>query len=647
MKKITQIIDSGLSFLANIQCQNGSFLSDSCPMNTSAIVQKYYYQTTFFTSFIIEQLAILKDFSVASEISHAAVLFLYTQKQPNFAYNYWSKDDATYESLPYPDDLDDTCLAWAALYGQSDLVSGEDLAAIIHILTAQETEVGGPYKTWLVSADIAEQWFNIDLAVNANIAYFLSVLTIQVAPLTAYIDGHIRTNTIRSSFYPRRMPILFCIARGYRGVYKDMLVSYVYAELKRALEEGHVLDCALAMRALFALGEEKSALLSDAHELLIQTQQENGGWKSYPFCIDPARNKEKYVGGSEAFTTAVCLRALYEYLSMQEKKVTNDVVNIDEKEQKIIAYIDEVSTRISAVLAPYDPERIFSDILKKLQKDREIFLLNSKVAESIHDADVTDMSSLVSQLTDASVYGWIGYRIFDDIVDEKKYTDMLPLANVCMRKISQIYETLGKDNIYIEHLFHRCMDEMDAALAQELIVCRLKENSQGKWEVPSKLPKIDFDILASRSIGHAIGPLVLHHVSGATAEENKKFEQFFRHYLIARQLNDDAHDFADDLFDGRLNAVSIYILSHMKDCDSSDTERIETMRREFWYTHSEHISNTIIMHCEKALQNISQCTKIIDKTFYERMIATYRHAAEQTIYEQKKMVSFLQKYNPS
>ena len=64
-------------------------------------------------------------------------------------------------------------------------------AKVTEILLSTETTVGGPYRTWLVPPDSEPVWLDVDIAVNSNVAYFLTLLAVTLPKLSRFIDDAI------------------------------------------------------------------------------------------------------------------------------------------------------------------------------------------------------------------------------------------------------------------------------------------------------------------------------------------------------------------------------------------------------------------------------------------------------------------------
>jgi hypothetical protein len=63
-------------------------------------------------------------------------------------------------------------------------------------------------------------------------------------------------------------------------------------------------------------------------------------------------------------------------------------------------------------------------------------------------------------------------------------------------------------------------------------------------------------VLADRAFGHTIGPMLLvRQLPGVHPRQVRLVQSALQHYLIARQLNDDIHDWRKDLRAGQLSVV--------------------------------------------------------------------------------------------
>jgi hypothetical protein len=183
MFDLDSVIKDGIRTIAAEQRKDGDFtsLSSFHPTNFTDAVA---YSTTFFTSIILECLngvAESKNYRpLVDSIRVKAATFLLAEKNEGWSFNYWARTSVERETMPYPDDLDDTFSALAALaHYDASIMNGAALAAVVNILTRAETKEGGPYRTWLVAA-AEEPWADVDVAINSTVGYFLSRIGVHL-----------------------------------------------------------------------------------------------------------------------------------------------------------------------------------------------------------------------------------------------------------------------------------------------------------------------------------------------------------------------------------------------------------------------------------------------------------------------------------
>ena len=224
--QVEHAIDTLTKFLKKQQLADGSFLSYSSPdMHDFSHAQPY--RTIFTTALILSSLQHYND-PISIPIKQKSAHYLLSQKSDNWTFNYWQKSVPEYTQLPYPDDLDDTCCALAALqHYDAKIISGEVLAKIVHILTELEIQEGGPYKTWITQRDVDPIWQDVDVAVNSNIAYFLSLQDIELPNITGLIEQVISRKKYESPYYPTPYPIIYFISRWYTGSKKKQLTKFL------------------------------------------------------------------------------------------------------------------------------------------------------------------------------------------------------------------------------------------------------------------------------------------------------------------------------------------------------------------------------------------------------------------------------------
>ena len=229
----------------------------------------------------------------------------------------------------------------------------------------------------------------------------------------------------------------------------------------------------------------------------------------------------------------------------------------------------------------------------------EIALLSSYFTSSLR---VTPNFHADTKLDEANIYAWMAYTKYDDFIDDEGDPFMLPLANIFHRK-SLMLLTAQAQSASMKDSIRKQFDGMDAANYWELSECRFKIN--GTSIAIDRLARYgNRHVLAKRAGVHGLGPLVI-----LTNELNhsrtsiRHFQKFTQEYLIARQLNDDLHDWKDDLRHGHSSYVVTFLLrkTRIKPGLYSLDQLIDTLQIYFWKAGLEILHNTVLTHAKHAL----------------------------------------------
>jgi hypothetical protein len=645
------VIRNGIAHLKDAQQKNGSFAS------LSSFAQDDFgdaieYSTTFFTATILSCLVSLqKNSAISPEIPTEAnnvrkrgVDFLKKEMNPSGSWNYWGHESKGRTAAPYPDDLDDTFAALAALRQyDANLIDGKVFASVAKMLTALEIQEGGPYKTWLIDSNAGQEWQDIDLAVNSTIVYFLSFVGVHLPNLERFMDEAIEADRLESPYYPGLCQVAYFVSRAYRGKFKEKLAELILGKL-----EGHPgtltpLERAMAISTLTNLGLAEKIPSGKIDDLLKCAEEE--GWRPYAFCIDPSRGGKKSYAGASALTAAFCVEAFAKYLEATDARAPKTQENPHASSRTI--FRERIKT-----IAKHECETAGGNIRKiALEKidattDERIILLARDFKIAISERGSTISAETIERLSLANLYGWLAYTIYDDLLDGEGNSLFLPAANLFSRKLAGQYAALDKKIPGAMDLFRSTMDEIDEANAWEQIHCRAPKDI-----LPESAPSFEnYENLASRSIGHALGPLV-ELLSLGYARDSKELlavESFFRHYLIARQLHDDAHDWADDLLRGQINSVAALALKRYGRVPPSISiiENLPGLEHLFWTDIINDIAETIIFHVTVARCEREQ-SGIIDPSFMESALLSLKHDAQKAIEERDEALRFLTEYKSS
>lgn len=267
----------------------------------------------------------------------------------------------------------------------------------------------------------------------------------------------------------------------------------------------------------------------------------------------------------------------------------------------------------------------------------------AKLAKANVHAEITDIAAYTAQafgrhlppethtlLGLANVYGWLAYTLYDDILDNDARGEYLSLANIAMRRSYQLYtQAVPEAAALITDTF----TAVDEANAWELRHARapVTHGMLALKAIPSYKNRLQ---LARRSYIHVLGPMLA--ASSANPPQNI-LQKGFEHYLIARQLTDDLHDWIDDVQNGQITHIVALILRdlrqkpgrielarlvpRMQQCFINRTclKSIEQIQahcnnaRKFWALAGLELTNNGLHTLLARLENSAQEAKILHK----------------------------------
>ncbi len=631
-------ISRGIDFINDNQLPDGGFYSLSST-DQARFANHLQYKTTFFPSLILISLASIHS-NEASRIKDKIASFLRTQASQNWSFNYWDRTSVEYIQQAYPDDLDDTFCALSALYlYDKSLFSGSMLAQVVQLLFFTEVEEGGPYNTWILKQGKKGVWHDVDLVVNANVGYFLSLHNVELPQLVGLIEDAIRKSTFSSKYYHYSYTFFYAISRWYKGKYTTKLLNLLVESLNQKDDWLNPLIVSMVLTTLLRLGYNQRKLYPFA-EYLLRTQSRNGSWQAHAFYMDPVRNDNIYYAGSSALTTAFCIEALQLFNEKLEQK--NNIIisdfSVDRIKNKVLLTTHtvrdkELRENINLVVGSFFSRNTGREIVKLP------FIINSALALNIENSFLDNLSVL-------NTMGWIAYTIYDDFLDEEGKAWQLPVAHFCFRQLMKLVQLLLPYNSEFQIEAEAILEKIDAANVWEIAHCRPKIMKQ--ILVIDTLPDYgDYTILANRSLGHTIPVIAIAYSLGMRrrSEELQSLRSFFKHYLIARQLNDDAHDWEKDLKKGHINAVCSKVLTLWQKKESRDelslTEDLPQLRFLIWEEVIDEVTQAIRKHVEFARRAIDS-DFIKNKDLLEELLQPLEKSAEDAATEKAKVQDFIE-----
>lgn len=516
-----------------------------------------------------------------------------------------------------------------------------------------EEKVGGPYNTWLVNKIEDTPWKDVDIVVNSNIAYFLKLHEVELPGIISFTEKIIGEGKYESLYYSP-IQIIYFIARWYRGLHSNTLKEQI---IKLQGEDGlwgDMLTTAIAVTSLARLGaseETYSKALSALTSLCDDIPED--AWQPLPFYIEGIPDGKPLYAGSSALTAALCFEALKAHENSQNHHKNTGTSNEEKKLHASI--VEKVTSELS--FFPGDLSQKLEEIIQKITQTKngsDITLLPYRFASSTKFSSKMK-DSFLHELGEANLHGWLAYKIFDDMLDNEGDPKFIPVANVSARKVAEIYERKLSSHY---HLFEKMMDAMEKANAWERMFTYFPEESflGEKAELPDYN---SYEVLAGKSLPHCLGAVaVLVHPKNkmskvALDKEISSVVHFFHHYIIARQLNDDAHDWWSDMKRGFVNSSGTLVLDTFRKQQKKGLipikRRLADYEKDlsaiFWKEEVVNVAEAIHKHINLAKKSLEEMTCLTDHTYLLSMLEPIQKATDQALDQRQKTLEFLEEYH--
>ena len=563
---------------------------------------------------IIQSLIPLKKHLIAQDIIQKNVELLLKQKNKQWIFG----SGSTYITFN----------VLTALYlADNNIVDGDVLAKIIYFLTHIEYDEGGPYKSWAEHNQSNKISNSVDVLVNSEIAYFLALQEVDLPNITTLIEDHIKSNSFQSDFSTSKNFTIFSISRWYEGELKEKLITSIQSNQRSDGSWGDIFETCLAVLALLQLGVDKR-LLQKAFTYLHNYDEKDG---KLPF-----------------LTRALYISTLYE---MQPEVKIPGVQIVDKSKDIHASVIRNVEQRFLSINSDLHQKlKVMIDKVLSFDRHNQVTLLPYYFSSILRKNTIS--RDMFIKLGEANLYGWIAYTIYDDFLDEEGNSSLLPVATISLRELTSIFNHILPGNSTFIDYFSHIMDQLDAANGWEVTYCRFPVEKEIDLSA-IQLPEYGhYERIAHKSLGHALGPIAILFALGydEKSQDIKELESFFKHYLIARQLDDDAHDWEQDIRRGFLNPVITLLLKRYRELHPATGAinmviLVEELRELFWYEVVEHLCNEILHHVEFARISLKKMSCVKDTGLFERLLEKSEKSAHQALNERKKTLDFLKGYS--
>lgn len=472
------------------------------------------------------------------------------------------------------------CLSALYLHSHS-FVNGELLAAAIKILTEHELSAGGPYR----------EKHGVIKDTNLIIYYFLKQLEVPLDNRLLNISGSQTNEFIHiNKIFTRHL---------------DWLVNNTVCS-----EECET-------------GDELSKLLHNAYHLDILVIS----LESLENLVRKALEKFEVNKSSDTgcmYFGIICM------LLYKNSKTKNKALK---KQSEKFSY--EIYTELKNDFSEHaDIKKQLTVLINEVQASDKAFEISLfPYLFSLQLKNHLDRSQLIT-FGKANVCLWASYTIYDDFLDQEGRAEMLPLANIAMRRSLSYYREFSskpKDIALVEDAYL----QMDRANTWELQYARAK--IKGGNITLTALPDYkDLAVLAQRAQAHILGPLLIYRCSLAYSEdEEARLMNALNLYLIAKQIEDDIHDWLEDFNRGHLSWVVKFLHSRLKvSAGAHEMKTLEgQMKKYFWKQGCLEILNIqreYITKSEAAFRSIKQLDASVGiKAFLDKLRKSNRQSKEK------------------
>ncbi len=485
-------------------------------------------------------------------------------------------------------------------------ISGKALGKVLSTLTKLESQIGGPYRSSFT--EIAD----IDIGVNVAISYFLSLNKVELPALNNLIELVIKEQNFHTNFCNNQFLIIYLISLYYKGSQKQILIEHLRLILK---QKNNNFNKLLMLTSLKNLGKETNIKIKINYDCPLQAA----------LYLNLTANKTNII----------------KQQNLEDKKMMN----------KILLEAQNRFRNLSSDLKNIALSEIKRTITNNHDKQMSLITYYFKIALGKRAKIITD--DFIAKAGLANIFFWTAFIIYDDFwdEDERAIPSILPCANLYARSYTDFYNKVLIDNTEFQDFFHNLMDKLDVANTWETLYCRTEVNDS-KFTIPKELP--DYKNYTSKfepASGQILGPIVLLIKSGfkLNSPEIINLTQYFKNYLIAMQINDDAHDLIEDLERGHLSTVVVMFLKDWQKNYPEQTEidlksDLKKIQKLFWFKTIPTACKIAIKYTQKSKTALNKIKILENPTPLENFINIAENVAKQALSEQQKSLEILKEF---
>lgn len=341
-------------------------------------------------------------------------------------------------------------------------------------------------------------------------------------------------------------------------------------------------------------------------------------------------------------------------VNVGKEEPTKQPIVYNENEQRIMNMIRKKFDERFQAFSPALREQAKSTIEKTIcgNRDKQMSLMAYYTKVSLGKSGESIPDELVADIGLANIFFWTAFIIYDDFWDRDEAADprLLPIANIFARHYIDFFIALPDDKEF-RPFFHDLMDKLDGSNAWEVENCRAKVDGN-IFNIPATLPDFgDYENKYRPASGHILSSVAILTQFGKElkTEDWGNIVSYFKHYLIAMQLNDDAHDWEEDLQRGHLSTVVTLLLNDLKKSGwkkqtidlSADLPEI---RKIFWFTTMPQYIKIALSETATSRKALRAISIIEEPAPLERIVSITEDVARQAERESIDSGAILKEY---
>ncbi len=341
--------------------------------------------------------------------------------------------------------------------------------------------------------------------------------------------------------------------------------------------------------------------------------------------------------------------------NVDKEESVKQPIAYNENEQRIMDMIRKKFNDRFSNFSPALQERAKAAIEKTIRgnRDKQMSLMAYYTKVSLGKSGESIPDELVANIGLANIFFWTAFIIYDDFWDRDEAADprLLPIANIFARHYIDFFIALSDDKEF-RPFFHDLMDKLDGSNAWEIENCRAKIE-KNVFHIPASLPDFgDYENKYRPASGHILSSVAILTQFGKELKTDDwgNIVSYFKHYLIAMQLNDDAHDWEEDLQRGHLSTVVTLLLGDIKKNGWKKQTidliaDIPEIRKIFWFTTMPQYVKIVLAQTDASRKALRSISVIEESDLLEGIITTAENVARQAEKESTDSGALLEQYS--